>query len=80
MRGEFGFAATKGDKIEGNRAGYDIFKMEYKDGAYYIKGKIYFGSYLQIKLRNCFYYIWIKQNNTEIKLLILRYLLFKSLK
>jgi len=37
LRGEFGFAATKGDKIEGNRASYDIFKMEYKDGAYYIK-------------------------------------------
>uniref|UniRef100_F6WYV6 Fascin n=2 Tax=Ciona intestinalis TaxID=7719 RepID=F6WYV6_CIOIN len=37
FRGEHGFVGCKGDKLEGNRATYDIFQMEENDGAYGIK-------------------------------------------
>lgn len=39
FRGEFGFMGCRGDKVEGNRANYDIFQLEDADGAYYVKGK-----------------------------------------
>jgi len=37
FRGEYGFVGAKGNKLEGNRASYDIFEMKQNEGAYTIK-------------------------------------------
>ncbi|CAK8695906.1 unnamed protein product [Clavelina lepadiformis] len=37
FRGENGFIGCKGEKLEGNRASYDIFHMEENEGAYALK-------------------------------------------
>jgi len=41
FRGEHGFIGTKGEKLEGNKATYDLFRMEENNGAYAFKGNFY---------------------------------------
>ena len=41
FRGEHGFIGSKGEKLDGNKANYDLFVMEENEGAYAFKSKCF---------------------------------------